>query len=130
MTTDDDGRRELAKIAGALARQVGDLSLAVTAQGQRADKQSKILRLTVFGLVLDVVLSLALGVSYYQQAVTSTRLSMVVNGAFCPLYQIFVSSFNPDSLAARSQGIGAYTSNFNEIKRQYGVLQCAPIRPK
>lgn len=126
----DDGRRELTDIATALATEVEVLSKAVLAQGHRADRQRKALRLTVFGLVLDVVLSLALGVSYYQQAVTSDRLSVVVNSAFCPLYQLLATSFNPASAAAKVQGIDVYTLNFQEIKRQYGVLGCSPALPR
>lgn len=43
----------------------------------------------------------------------------------CPLYQIFVKSYNPNSLAAKADGIEAYSHTFAEIRKQYAVLGCS-----
>lgn len=60
-----------------------------------------------------------------QQAQTTERLEKIISQVLCPLYRIFVLSYNPNSLAAKAQGLEAYNATFNDIRHQYDVLGCA-----
>ncbi len=71
------------------------------------------------------------GVLAVQAAVVTVLAGVVQDNrhtrdeVLCPLYKIFVDSYNPESLAAKAQGIAQYTATFTEIHRQYQALGCA-----
>lgn len=119
---------------------VGD---RLDALSKRADRQRAWTAATALGLMADMALTVFMFVSFNhqattntqlaalieQQAATSARLNGVVNDALCPLYKLIVDSYNPNSLAAKTQGIAQYNASFNEIRNQYRALNCQPGPP-
>lgn len=121
----DDVRRKLRDEAADLASEVGRLSLTLEQSRRRQDRQRLGLQITVVGLVLDVILSLAAIWILHTQSAQNARLEKVTNDALCPMFSLFLGSYNPDS---RAPGVGreAYEDAYSELRRIYGpVLGCA-----
>lgn len=129
-------RRQLAAVAVELGAEVSRLAAASQAQAEAtavlADEIEKKtwkttikIRWMVALVILDLILSGAMLVGFLQISDLIKRQDVVQSQVLCPLYAIFVRSYNPNSLAAKAQGIDDYNRTFAEIKRQYGALGCA-----
>lgn len=139
---DEDRRRQLAVTAAELGAEVVRLAKAAETQAtEMRNLRVEVARKTYHTavkiriMIVLVVLDLALtGIGAWlihqvdaesnAQAATSSQLSGILDNALCPLYKVFVSSYNPQSLAAKSQGIDRYNAIFVEIRRQYSSLGC------
>lgn len=141
--TVDELRKVLAQVSErleTLSKRTDQQSKRVDQQGERADRQRTWTALTAMGLAADMALTVFMFVSFdhqattngqlatliERQAATSSRLSVVVNDALCPLYHVFVRSYSPDSLDAQREGLAAYNATFDDIKKQYRALDCDP----
>jgi hypothetical protein len=97
----------------------------------------------VLGLLLDLVLSFAVGIVLWNLSETNGRLedqNLQVQQAvareaatrqevLCPLYGVIVGSFNPDSRPPGPQR-DEYLRNFEVINGSYPKLNCAnPVVP-
>lgn len=131
----EDERRRLVVTAAELGAEVARLTAAsidqATALGslaveieKKAWKTTVKIRWMVALVVLDLILSGAMVVGYFSIQGLVKNQEAVRADVLCPLYSIFVSSYNPNSLAAKAQGIDAYNATFAEIRRQYAVLRC------
>jgi hypothetical protein len=134
-TEEDARRRKLAAVAVELGAEVARLAAASESQalalsGLATEMEKKTWKTTVkirwmIALVtVDVILSGAMFIGYFTVSDLVKSQEVVRAQVLCPLYSIFVSSYNPNSLAAKAQGIDAYNKTFAEIQTQYGVLRC------
>lgn len=147
----DQTDRNLAASAAALIVTVDELRKVLVQVGdrldvlsKRADRQRFWTAATGIGLAADMALTVFMFVSFnhqattnaqlaaliQEQAMTSARLSTVVDKSLCPLYRIFVDSYNPNSPAAKTQGLAQYTATFDDIRNQYKALDCRPQPPR
>jgi len=99
-----------------LAGEVSELKVSVDITNEATRRKINWTR-AIAGL--DLTLTIAFGYLIHRDNVLRTQV-------LCPLYQIFVNSYNPDSLAAKAQGIDTYNRNFALIRAQYDVLGCVP----
>jgi hypothetical protein len=120
--TDADRVRRLAANAGALAEKVDLLVDRVEELHDDLQTQNKALarkgKWFWAGVALNTLLAAGFGWVVHDQFVTREQV-------LCPLYSIFVKSYNPNSLAAKAQGIEQYNRTFEDIRHQYDVLGCA-----
>lgn len=139
MTSDADRVTALAAVAATadkLATKVDELAEELAEERANVRGQRRVLRIAVAGLVLALVLSGLAVAGYLRQKDTTRALAAVVaeqdrqnSEAFCPLFRIFVNSYNPNGIAAREQGLPAYDATFVEIRRQYAALRCVTPAP-
>jgi len=115
----------------ALAGEVGGLADEVAEVDGRARRSRRVLSIAIVGLAFDLVLSCVVFFGLFAQSATDRRLESLIvrqdeirNGALCPLYGLFLRSYNPDGPAAKADPV-QYERSFVEIRRSYGVLECA-----
>lgn len=141
---DDDRRHRLAVIAAALGEEVASLRAAEERQTKALAAQSKDLaalqrevnrknyrttiklRVLVGLVIMCVALSGAMVVGYIKFTELVDDQYVLRSQVLCPLYKIFVDSYNPNSVAAKAQGIEQYTATFDDIRHQYKALRCSP----
>jgi hypothetical protein len=122
--------------AKSLADKVSALALSVDQLDRRTSRSEKITVGVVLGLLLDLVLSVAVAVVLTQLFVTNDRLEASIQRegqtrqeVLCPLYELIVSTFNPESRPpgpARDQ----YVQSMQVIIDSYPRLDCAnPVTP-
>lgn len=80
-------------------------------------------RTTTF-VALVALLSLALVWGQVQQAATSERLERVVQGAFCPFYDLILGSYDPSTRGAGADRV-KYETSFAAMRAQREVLGCS-----
>lgn len=146
MTSDADRVTALAAVAATaekLATKVDTLSKELAEERDNVRGQRRVLRIAVAGLVLALVLSALAVAGYLEQRATTERLTRVTEqitkviaeqeatraDVLCPLYTVFVNSYNPNGVAAKEQGLPAYDATFLEIRRQYAALRCVTPAP-
>jgi len=128
----------LTEQAKALTDEVAGLSLAVDQLHRRTDRTERVQMFVVFGLLLDLVLSVAVALVVGNQIAASADLKVAVereevtrNQGVCPIYSLLVGSFNP---ASRAEGPDrdAYIRIFQSIDASYRALECkqAPVPPR
>lgn len=126
----DDTATTLAARAAALAGSVTELRGAVEWLDRRANRSRRVLAIAVAGLVLDLVLSVAVGFALLAQVETSKRQDVVQSEVLCPLYAIFIGSYRPES---RTEGPDRqkYEEAFTVIRGSYAKLGCTgpPVPP-
>jgi hypothetical protein len=114
-----------------LAQSVTDLTTRQAAQVKRARKLAKI---AIFGLVLDITLTL-LGVILYFKATSNSNniennqrnLAVVQEqqkGALCPVFDIILSGFNPKNPNALANP-AAYEKTFKSYEGAATLAGCA-----
>lgn len=121
MPTDAERIRALTAKADALAKTVGALGEKVDQLHDSVDVQNvrNAWKVRALGAVLGVALLIVAGVGWGAYRDHQLRVQVL-----CPLYAIFVKSYNPGSTAAKAQGIEEYRRTFEDIYHQYGVLGC------
>jgi hypothetical protein len=122
--------RELAKTAAQLTESVKTLTEAVGKLMDRTERSEKAILRTVALLILDVVLTIAVGASIYAQFATNARVEQAIRQqdvtttqVLCPLYAAFLGSYNPQSRAPGSDR-DIYEQNFVVIRDGYRILGC------
>lgn len=128
--------RELAKSAAELTTSVKTLTEAVEKLMGRTERSERAILLTVVTLIIDVVLTIGVGLSFYAQFATNSKVEQAIRQqeitttqVLCPLYAVFLGSYNPQSRASGSDR-DIYEQNFVVIRDGYKTLQCStPIVP-
>lgn len=119
--------REQAKV---LSDNIGILSLAVTQLDRRTNRTERIQGWVVFGLILDLLLSVAVSFVVAAQFSTNATLQGAIDReartrqeALCPLYSLLVGSYNPNS---RTEGTDRdqYNFVFDQLRSGYESLDC------
>lgn len=131
----DEALTELASRASELADEVGKLRIATDSLTRRTLRSEKVIAITVVGLVLDIMLSLAVMWAYHVQAEQSDQLAAnqeqarkVRDDALCPLFSLILGTYDPTTRppAARK----SYEDAYNQMHTIYTNLACTtPIIP-
>lgn len=134
--TEEQAGAILAQQAKVLADTVGSLALAVDQLDRRTNRSERMTIAVAFGLVIDLVLSIAVAVlignlftinGQLQQSIA--REATTRQQALCPLYGLLLGSYNPTSRAAGPDR-DAYNKAFITLRDGYESLDCAsPIVP-
>lgn len=134
--TDEQAAAILARQAKALADTVGVLAAAVDQLDQRAHRSERVTLAVAFGLVVDLILSVAVALlignlfslsDHLQGAIV--RESTTRQQALCPLYGLLLGSYNPTS---RAEGADRdkYNQAFVTLRDGYDSLDCvSPVVP-
>lgn len=114
--------QELAQAVGDMSEQLTELTEELAAE----QAQGKRYRMIVLGLLMSMVVSFAgLGLTAYAISEQNRLISFVL----CPLYSLFVGSYNPNSRQA-GEDRAAYENAFVTIRAGYAELGCtSPVVP-
>lgn len=127
--------RELLSFKATVTVLTGDLAT----EKKRSRRERLVLRVAVGGLILDLVLSVLVGVGYLRQAQTSKQQGEIVaqqentrSDVLCPLFAIFIGAYDPTS---RTEGYAreAYEETYRKLRKiNNEVLRCneAPVPPR
>lgn len=122
--------------AALLTDKVGGLSLAVEQLDRRTVRGERITMGVVFGLALDLILSVAVALVLTNLVSTNDRLQGAIDreaetrqGALCPLYSLVLGGYNPNSRPAGADR-DSYNATFDVMRKSYDVLDCnTPLTP-
>jgi hypothetical protein len=146
MTTPDPDR--LARLADNVAASVAAYSELAEASGDqfvtlaRRDRTNRrLIWVMAVSIVLDIALSVVLGLSLIQVADNDHQISQLTNRldtaqtttrqkSLCPLYGVLLAAKNEKSRAAFPQGPAAYDNTFKVIQDGYDALSCADFVTK
>lgn len=128
----------LVEQARRLADRVRGLSVAVDELDKRTDRAGRVQVFVIFGLLLDVLLSIAVTLVVVNQFTAAEKLRHAVeresttrSQGLCPLYGLIVGSYNP---ASRKEGPDrdAYIKSFQTLRDAHESLECnqAPVPPR
>lgn len=131
----DEAVADLAARATELAENVGQLRIATDSLTRRTLRSERVITITVIGLVLDVMLSLAVMWAYHVQSVQSDQLEAnqqqarkIRDGALCPLFGLILGTYDPTTRPP--EGRKAYDDAYNQMRTIYDNLACTtPIVP-
>ena len=129
VVTDEEARVALAVQAKALADTVSVLTKAVDQLDKRATKGERINVWVSLGLAVDLVLSIAIALIVSGLVGVIDREKSTRQDAVCPLYAVFLGTYNPGS---RAEGAARDTYNqiFVTLQNSYNSLDCDdPIVP-
>ncbi len=132
----DANKVTLVEQAAVLADSVDGLNLAVKQLERRTTKNTKIVTLTVLGLLLDLVLSVIVAFTLFNVISTANTLQGTIaeqdhirTRVLCPLYGLFLGSYRPESRPA-GQDRQEYEVAFASLRTEYNELSCTnPIVP-
>jgi hypothetical protein len=121
---------DLPAVAAQLIRTIDDLTKSIkelldrTARSEeqiaRSEKQTR-WQWVVIGAI--AILFAIQGFTTYQQVQTSTRLDDTRSGVLCPLFSVFLGSYNPTTRAAGTDR-ETYEATFAVIREGYRDLGC------
>lgn len=113
---------------------------------KRSSRERLVLRIAVGGLILDLILSVLLGIGYFRQAEANLRQAETTrqqqeivaqqettrSDVLCPLFAIFLGAYDPTS---RAEGYArdSYEDTYRIMRDVYGkVLHCTqpPVPPR
>lgn len=126
---------EQAKILG---DKVGGLALAVEHLDRRTGRNERVQMWVVFGLLLDLVLSIAVALVVTNQITVNNDIKAAVareattrNDGICPLYSLIIGSYNPGS-RAEGKDRDAYVAAYKTMGDAYRSLECRadPVPPR
>lgn len=113
-----------------LADSVAVLTVAVEQLDRRTNRSERITIGVVFGLLLDLVLSVAVAVVLANQVSISERVATAVEreahtreDALCPVFGLLLGNYNPESRPA-GPGRDQYIATFDVMRRSYDNLSC------
>lgn len=134
--TEERAGSVLAEQAKVLADTVGALALAVDQLDRRTNRSERMTIAVAFGLVIDLILSIAVALLIGNLFTLNGQLQTAVareattrQQAICPLYALLLGSYNPSS---RAEGADrdAYNKVFITLRDGYESLDCvSPIVP-
>lgn len=138
MPNDDAAARrdELAAAAAELKEEVAGLKLAVEQLTERTCRAERASFRTMFAAVILLVVVALLGWSTYAEFQTAARLDAVINNALCPVYALFVGSYDPSTRPLNPDG--SYKGSPREkydaaflspqgINAAYASLRCTTV---
>lgn len=119
-----------------LTDKVAALTLAVEQLDRRTTRNARVTAGVVFGLLLDLVLSVAVAFVLANLFATNARLETAIareaqtrEEVLCPLYGLIVGAYNPETRPPGAQR-DEYVRNFQVIIDSYPKLNCAnPVAP-
>lgn len=124
MSPEDDRRRVLADAAATLANEVSVLALSVVQLGRRTDRQQRHLNVTVLCLVLDVILTAAMGWAYHVQSGTLDLIESTRFDAVCPILATMLGGYDPNTRPAGSAR-QAYEDAYGNMRVVFNdILHC------
>jgi len=120
-----------------LAAAVAQLNTSVQGLAQRTGRSEadigrskRAIRWTVVGVCLDIVLTIVAALLFNDQRATSARLdaqqqqiTRVQREVLCPLYALFLASYDPQSPQAKAAP-AKYAASFKTIREGAAVLEC------
>lgn len=120
-----------------LVEAVGALRTAIEGLEVRADRARKNITGIVIAVVIDLIFTAGITIVYIgqeqtaaSQAQTAASLADTRGEVLCPLYSVFLGSYNP---ATRAPGVDreAYESIYAQFRASYQHLNCTtPLVPK
>ena len=128
MTVDDDMYRLMGEISTSLETLSDAVDELAIDQAGQLTRTRLALRWTICGLAVDLVLTVLGGFLWLGERHTSNELkavnSRVSTQALCPLYELFLRSYNPQSPQARDNP-AEYDRSFSVIEQGARTLGCA-----
>jgi len=119
-----------------LNQSVRDLAARSTRTESDLRASRRAIRLTAVGLALDLTLTVVAFFLYHNQQVTGRQLAMTVveqertrSEALCPLYGLFLGSYDPHSEAAK-RNPARYDDAFVVIRKGAHSLGCPEVPDK
>ena len=130
MTPEDETRQ----LVGGIAESVQTLTVAVTdlatRQAAQLRRTRRALRWTIVGLAVDLALTAVGALLYIQVQHNSDDLrtvnTRVSTQALCPLYEVFLKSYNPTSPQAKADP-AQYEHSFVVIEQGARALGCQQV---
>jgi hypothetical protein len=123
----------LTEAAKMLGEKVSALALAVDQLDRRTNRSERITIAVIFGLALDLVLSVIVALVLISQSDINDRVSAAIareaqtrQEALCPVYRLVVGAYNPDSRAPGPDR-EAYIADFKIMRDAYDKLDCVGI---
>jgi hypothetical protein len=119
----------LPAVAAKLITTIDGLTAAINDLLRRTARSERFIAFTVAGLVLDLGLTIVAGFLMYSQYSTNATLEDTRGEVLCPLYSVFLGSYNPST---RSPGTDrkTYEDTFQVIRDGYQHLGCtSPLVP-
>lgn len=114
----------------ALRRSVEELGARTVRSETDIHRSKRAIRWTIIGVALDILLTIVAAFLFNDQRATSSRLDeqqarsvQVQREVLCPLWVIFLKSYDPKSPAALRDP-AAYEANFRTIRRGVAILDC------
>lgn len=123
--------------AAALTEKMGVLTDAVLELDRRSNRNQRVVIGVVFGLLVDLVLSVAVVLTLASLVSTNDRVQAAIDReaatreqALCPLYSLIVGSYNPGS-RAEGPDREQYEKTFVAMRAAYDSLDCpgGPVPP-
>lgn len=128
----------LTEQAKALTDRVGSLVLAVEQLDNRTGRTERVTMWVVFGLLLDLVLSVAVALVVGNQFAAAadireavSRESITRQQGVCPIYALLIGTYNPTT-RTEGQDRDAYIATFQTLNEAYHALECKlpPVPPR
>lgn len=113
-----------------LVEAVGALRSAIEGLEVRADRARKNITGIVIAVIIDVIFTACITIVYIGQEQTAASLADTRGEVLCPLYSVFLGSYNPGT---RAPGVDreAYESIYAQFRASYQHLNCTtPLVPK
>ena len=122
--------------ARVLADRVSALSDAVEQLDHRTNRSERFAVWATAVLALTIALSIALGVAFIQLhnnaadvAATQERETRTRQEALCPLYNLFLGAYNPES-RPEGEARDKYNQQFDVLRKSRETLECTgPLVP-
>lgn len=124
------------------AKRLGDnveaLSLAVDQLDSRTGRTERVTQWVVFGLLLDLLLSVAVAFVVGNQIAAAAdvreavaRESVTREQGVCPIYALLIGTYNPNTRAAGPDR-EKYIDTFQTLNEAYHKLECKlpPVPPR
>jgi hypothetical protein len=119
----------LPAVAKELIITIAGLTSAIQDLLRRTTRSERLIAFTVMGLILDLCLTIVAGFLVYSQYSTNAALDDTRSEVLCPLYSVFLGSYNPNTRAA-GQDRKTYEDTFQVIRAGYAHLGCtSPLVP-
>lgn len=129
---------ETREVSGELADTVDRLAKRAGKNEQRTSRISRRVAVTLLLLAVDIPVTVAIGLLWNNQADTNRRIQAATDHAsavqthvvniLCPLYKLFVDSYDPKARAAMTAaGQVHYDTQYAIITRGYRDLNCQAI---
>lgn len=130
MTQEDDTNELVTEVAASLATLAESVDQLTGAQAIQLRRTRMALKWTIAGLVVDLLLTFLGGLLYVRVEGNTDQLksvnARVSTQALCPLYELFLRSYNPQGPVAK-QDPAEYERNFAIIEQGARALGCTHI---
>lgn len=113
----------LTSAAGKLGKEVAQNTDAIDSLMRRAKLAERFIFIISVSLIMDFVLTIAVGILAFQSYSTNERVQTI-----CPLYAFTIGTYAPQSRSAGADR-DQYTQSFADMRAKFEELGCGPDYP-